>query len=204
MAFGLSLNVKSYLGVAPILTLPGVIARILHFDFSMMLFFFYVIFILMQMLLKGKGFKAMDWLQFPIGLLVTRIVAFFTAIIPTTEDTSLIVRFFVLAAAIIVTGVGVAVSVSMDMAPNPADGLANALGERFSLGLGIGKNIVDITSVVIAFVIGMCKYHNLGTIGIGTLLAGLLVGRVIACFNYLYGQKLKLFAGIKKEEECGK
>lgn len=92
----------------------------------------------------------------------------------------------------------------MDMAPNPADGLANALGERFSLGLGMGKNIVDITSVVIAFVIGMCKYHNLGTIGIGTLLAGLLVGRVIACFNYLYGQKLKLFAGIKKEEECGK
>ncbi len=176
----------------------------LHFDFSIMLFFFYVIFILMQMLLKGKRFKAMDWLQFPVGLLVTRMVAFFTAIIPTTEDTPLVIRFCVLAAAIIVTGVGVAISVSMDMAPNPADGLANALGERFSMGLGMGKNIVDITSVVIAFIVGMCRYHNLGTIGIGTLLAGLLVGRVIACFNHLYGQKLKMYAGIKKEEECGK
>ena len=98
----------------------------------------------------------------------------------------------------------VLVCTAMPVTAAAADGLANALGERFSLGLGMGKNIVDITSVVIAFVIGMCKYHNLGTIGIGTLLAGLLVGRVIACFNYLYGQKLKLFAGIKKEEECGK
>ena len=204
MAFGLSLNVKSYLGVAPVLTLPEVIARMLHFNFSIMLFFFYVIFIFMQMVLKGKNFKAMDWLQFPIGLLVTRIVAFFTAIIPTTENSSLMTRFWVLAAAIIVTGVGVAISVSMNVAPNPADGLANALGERFSLGLGMGKNIVDITSVVIAFVIGMCKYRNLGSIGIGTLLAGLLVGRVIACFNHLYGQKLKMFVGMNKDEECGK
>ena len=54
----------------------------------------------------------------------------------------------------------------------------------------MGKNILDISSVVIAFIISMLHSHTLGPIGIGTVAAGLLVGRVIAAVNGKFGSKL--------------
>ena len=41
----------------------------------------------------------------------------------------------------------VLVCTAMPVTAAAADGLANALGERFSLGLGMGKNIVDILNM---------------------------------------------------------
>lgn len=200
LSVGLALNVKCYLGVAPILTTPGVIAEITGWDFPNMLFAFYMLFILLQFVLCREQFRLFDLVQFPIGLGITRLIAICTMLIPTSPESPLIVKIIVLILAIIVTGIGVALHVDMKIAPNPADGLAAAVGERFKVGLGMGKNIVDITSVVISFFIGMIALHSIGSIGIGTLAAGLLVGRVIAVFNKLFLEKLQTIAGIEKQE----
>ena len=201
MSLGLSLNVKSHLGVAPILTVPRVLSGLLQWEFSNMLFLFYAGFIVLQFVLLPKKFRLFDLIQFPVGFGITRLVAAFTNLIPTSEESPIAVKLIVLALAIIVTGVGVAISVDMKIAPNPADGLAAAVGERFGLGLGMGKNIVDITSVIIALVISLICNHSLGPVGIGTVAAGLLVGRVIAFFNSRFRKYLpetEEAAGVKK------
>ena len=197
MSLGLSLNVKSYMGVAPILTIPRVVSEIFQWEFSNVLFMFYGLFILLQFFLKQKLFRPFDLIQFPIGLGITRLVAIFTLLIPTSETTILPYKCIILVLAIVTTGIGVALTVDMKIAPNPADGLAAAVGERFGIELGMGKNIVDISSVIIAFIISMLHSRNLGPIGIGTVAAGLLVGRVIAIFNKKYRRKLEAAVGIK-------
>ena len=200
LSIGLALNVKSYLGVAPILTTPSVIAEITGWGFPDMLFLFYMLFILLQFVLCREQFRLFDLVQLPIGLGITRLIAICTMLIPTSPESPMAVKIIVLILAIIVTGIGVALHVDMQIAPNPADGLADAVGERFKVGLGMGKNIVDITSVVISFFIGMVFLHSVGSIGIGTLAAGLLVGRVIGIFNKLFLQKLQTAAGIERKE----
>jgi uncharacterized membrane protein YczE len=196
MSLGLALNVKCYLGVAPILTIPRVLSQMTGWEFSNMLFAFYALFIGMQFLLLRKKFRVFDLIQFPIGLGITRLVALFTRLIPTSEQSPIVIKIIILAMAIIVTGIGVALSVDMKIAPNPADGLAAAVGEVIGKGLGMGKNIVDISSVVVAFVISMIHFHSLGPIGFGTLAAGLLVGRVIALFNKICLKKLEMISGM--------
>ena len=201
MSLGLSLNVKSYMGMAPILTLPGVLSDILHLNFSNTLFAFYGLFILLQYLLDRNHFRLYDLIQFPVGFLITRMVALFTAIIPSSGESPLAVKGVILILAIIVTGIGVAISVDMKIVPNPADGLASALGEKLGAGLGTGKNIVDLTSVIIALIISLCHDHNLGPIGVGTVAAGLFVGRMIALFNKMYKSRLEKTAGMEKAAE---
>ena len=196
MSLGLSLNVKSYLGMAPVLTMPGVISDIFHLSFSNTLFAFYGLFILLQYLLDKGHFRMYDLIQLPVGFLITRMVALFTSIIPSSSESPIVVKGVILILAIIVTGIGVAVSVDMRIVPNPADGLATALGERTGKGLGTGKNIVDLTSVIIALIISLCHNHNIGPVGIGTVAAGLFVGRVIALFNKKYKSRLEKTAVI--------
>lgn len=196
MSLGLSLNVKSYLGMAPVLTMPGVISDIFHLSFSNTLFAFYGLFILLQYLLDKGHFRMYDLIQLLVGFLITRMVALFTSIIPSSSESPIVVKGVILILAIIVTGIGVAVSVDMKIVPNPADGLASALGERTGKGLGTGKNIVDLTSVIIALIISLCHNHNIGPVGIGTVAAGLFVGRVIALFNKKYKSRLEKTAGI--------
>lgn len=206
MSLGLALNVKSHLGVAPILTTPTVLADIAGWEFANMLFAFYALFILLQFLLCRKSFRLFDLIQLPVGLGITRLVALGTKLIPTSEESHIAVKIIVLILAIIITGIGVALTVDMKLLPNPADGLAAAVGERFKVGLGMGKNIVDITSVIVALIISLIWSHTLGPIGIGTIAAGLLVGRVIAIFNKKFRTKLETAAGIainKEEEEKG-
>lgn len=201
MSLGLALNVKSHLGVAPILTLPNILSEIVGWEFSNMLFVFYSLFIVLQIVLRRKNFKIYELLQFPVGLGITRLVALFTTIIPTSENTHLAIRIGVLVLAIVVTGIGVALSVDMKLLPNPADGLAAAVGEKLKKGLGFGKNIVDISSAVIALIISLIYSHSLGPVGIGTIAAGLLVGRMIAIFNKLFGEKLNKVVGLLNNGE---
>lgn len=48
-------------------------------------------------------------------------------------------RLLVLALAIILTGIGAAVTVDVNIVPNPANGLARVLGERCGKNMGFGK-----------------------------------------------------------------
>ncbi|MBM4761210.1 hypothetical protein GNT69_02770 [Bacillus sp. B15-48] len=196
MSFGLALNVKSYLGVAPILTMPLSVSEMMNWNFAFTLFLFYILFILLQVPLKGKNFKVFDFMQFPISLVISKLLDIFTGWIWITEEDSILIRLIVLGLAIVLTGIGVAMSVAMKKAPNPADGLAQAIGERFRFGLGTGKNILDLLSIGIAFIISMVYFHYPIGIGIGTVAAGLLVGRVIAVFNRMCKKRLDDMTGI--------
>ena len=64
--------------------------------------------------------------------------------------------------------------------------------------LGLSKNIVDITCVTITSVLSMTVSHRILGVGIGTLIAMIGIGRVIAFVNKLSGEKLAL---LLQEEE---
>ena len=94
-------------------------------------------------------------------------------------------QLLVLALAILLTGVGAAMTVNARLIPNPGDGIVNAIAEKIGRSMGFTKNIFDLFCVCITFCIGAVTGHWLVGIGIGTVLAVLAVGRVIALFNHL-------------------
>jgi uncharacterized membrane protein YczE len=87
----------------------------------------------------------------------------------------------------------------MRIVPNPGDGIVQTIADAVGKDNGFVKNCVDITCVIVTCATGLILSGKIIGIGIGTLLAMVGVGRVIAVFNKLTRKQTeKLFL---KEEE---
>lgn len=196
LSIGITLNTKSGLGVSPIISIPFSIANIFNLNFATMTFIVYTTFVLIQFIIKGKNKDLKDILQIPFSLLFSVLINFFSKIFDfhyTTFSQNLILLFV----AIIVTSIGAAMMVNMKLIPNPADGLAQAIGELSNKGLGFGKNAVDLCSVVITCAIGLLFSGHIFAIEVGTLIAMIGVGRCIALFNFIFKKKMDELSGLE-------
>jgi uncharacterized membrane protein YczE len=106
------------------------------------------------------------------------------------NSNNFVLNLLLLAAAIMLTGIGVAITIQMNFVPNAADGLTQAFGEKIGTSLGLAKNIIDVASVSITVLIGIVFAGKVIGIGIGTLAAVLGVGRAIALFNALFKKRM--------------
>lgn len=207
LALGIILNTKSGLGVSPIISVAYSTATISGLNFGNVTFGLYTLFVLVEMVLhlfqthrdpESKNLKwilLMDALQLPLSLVFTRFMNLFSALLPTPGD-ELPGKLLVLALGIIFTGIGAAVSLNMRIIPNPGDGIVQAIADTAGASVGLTKNCFDLFNICLTTCIGLLFAHKLIGIGLGTVLAVLGVGRVIALFNHMCMEKLTSAAGI--------
>ena len=138
----------------------------------------------------------MDLLQLPLSLVFTRFMNLFSALLPTPSD-NMPSRLLVLAAGIILTGIGAAMSLNMRIIPNPGDGIVQAISDCIGKSVGFTKNCFDLFNICLTTSIGLLFAHKLIGIGLGTVIAVLGVGRVIAVFNRLFMKKMTAAAGVE-------
>lgn len=193
LALGLTLNTKANLGVSPIISVPYSISQITGLNFGDLTFVVYAMFVVVQIIihirLKNHKIIASDILQLPLSLIFTRLLNIFTVCIPTSQNLG--IRFVILTFAIICTGIGAAMSLSMQIVPNPGDGIVQALAERFDKSVGITKNLFDCINLSITLCISLFIAHQIVGVGIGTVIAVVGVGRVIALFHHRFESKIE-------------
>lgn len=192
LALGLTLNTKASLGVSPIISVPYSISQITGLNFGDLTFIEYALFVFVEIMIhlgeKNKKIIVADLLQLPLSLIFTRLLNVFSVYIPTSNQFG--IQLLILAMAIICTGVGAAMSLSMQFVPNPGDGIVQALAGRFNKSVGLTKNMFDCLSVCITLCIGLMFAHTILGIGIGTVIAVLGVGRVIALFHHMFESQI--------------
>lgn len=139
LALGITLNTKTGLGVSPIISVSYSISAIWNLNFGNMTLVLYGIFVAAEMLLHTirnkrsmkrestilvhankvdlKLVLLMDLLQFPLSLVFTRFLNVFSAWIPDLSSLSpdsfagsSLGRFTFLAIAVVLTGIGAAMS----------------------------------------------------------------------------------------------
>lgn len=193
LAIGLTLNTKANLGVSPIISVPYSISQITGLNFGDLTFVVYAIFVVVQIIihirLKNHKRIVSDILQLPLSLIFTRLLNIFSTYIPTAQNLG--IRFIVLTLAIICTGVGAAMSLSMQLVPNPGDGIVQSLAEGFNKSVGLTKNLFDCFNLCITLCISIFIAHQIVGVGIGTIIAVLGVGRVIALFHHIFEYKIE-------------
>ena len=106
-------------------------------------------------------------------------------------------RLGLLAAAILLTGAGVCLTVDMELAPNPMDGLVSSLSQATGRSLGLCKNLLDVTCVGVTAALGLLLGGQVLGVGVGTLASMLLTGRVIAGINRAFRQPMRRLAGLE-------
>lgn len=144
----------------------------------------------------------MDVLQIPLSLVFTRFLNLFGAFFPDLAAGAagwtdrLPLRLVVLLLAILCTGVGAAMSLSMRIVPNPGDGIVQALSDCTHRSVGFTKNCFDLCNITLTILLGLLLSGHLVGIGLGTVLAVVGVGRVIALFQHLAGRKIARLSGM--------
>ena len=100
--------------------------------------------------------------------------------------------------AIILTGVGAAMSLNMRIIPNPGDGIVQAISDFIHKSVGFTKNCFDLFNICLTISVGLIFAHHLVGIGIGTVLAVIGVGRAIAAFNHFFKQPMAVLSGMNE------
>lgn len=193
LALGIILNTKTGLGVSPIMSIPYCVSKVWKMSLGNATLCIYILCVVLQMVLRGKKFRTFDLLQIPMSIIFSWVINIFNSMITVNFD-SLLLNILLLVVAIMLTGIGVVITVAVNFVPNSADGLAQAVGERMGTNLGFGKNILDICSVLITVVIGLVFTGKVIGIGIGTLAAVFGVGRSIALVNMLLKKRILALA----------
>lgn len=213
LALGIILNTKAGLGVSPIISVAYSISVIWEKNFGNMTLFWYSSFILVEMVLhtimhmrrkkrneEAKKLKfrfLLDVLQFPLSLIFTRFLNLFSGLFPDyatqcagTFWGGYVGRLLILLLAIVLTGVGSAMSLDVRLIPNPGDGIVQAIADFIGKSVGLTKNCFDLLCITLTILLGLSLRGKLIGVGIGTVLAVIGVGRVVALFNYLCLEKM--------------
>lgn len=214
LALGLTLNTKVGLGVSPIISVSYSISTICDWNFGNMTLVLYAVFVIVEMVLHlwqyrcfrrqedGEPFShakridlkltlLFDALQFPLSLVFTRFLNLFSDWIPELQSAyadsfagSLPGRFVFLCIAIVCTGIGAAMSLNMRLVPNPGDGIVQAIADKIGKSVGFTKNCFDLFNIILTTAISLLFAGRIVGVGVGTVVAVVGVGRVIALFNH--------------------
>lgn len=207
LAAGLTLTTKVSLGVSPIISVSFCISQLWNLNLGDVTFVWYCVLVVIQIVIhlirRKKSMILQDFLQIAVSLIFTRLMNLYGAWIPVFAGKegflgTLWWRLLMMVCAIVLTGVGAAMSVDMRIIPNPGDGIAQTTADVAGIGLGTAKNVTDLICVLLAGMIALLKAGRIVGIGPGTLLAVLGVGRVIALFHAVTGLN-RWYAGEDKK-----
>ena len=221
LAMGLTLNTKADLGVSPIISVSYCVATVTQTNFGDMTLVLYALFVFVELFLHMRQGKrqireadpallpsrrtayrlrlVMDVLQFPLSLVFTRFLNAFGAMLPDFAADGLAVRIAILVLAIVLTGIGAATTLLMRVVPNPGDGIVQAIADCTHKRVGLVKNVFDLCNLALSASLGLLLTGGLVGAGVGSLLAMLGVGRVIAVWGRLTGKRLTRLAGLSEE-----
>ena len=202
LMIGLTLNTKTGLGISPVIAVSFSLSKVLEVKLSVVLFFYYVLTVAVQFLLRGKERRMRDLLQLPFALVSSLLMELF-GILLDVHFTQLWQNILLTLLASSCIGIGVCMMVNMKLVANPADALVEAMSWKFGKKLGVMKNTLDVISVIIAFSIDVCFGEIWTGIGLGTVINMILTGRVIDLCNRLFREKMLRAAGLAAAAEAG-
>ena len=180
LAAGLTLSTKVHLGVSPILSIAYCASELTGCTIGDASLIVYIACIVAEVILHFR--QEID--RSPVSFLFTRLMDLLSHHIPDYSG-SLLYRIPLLFLAILFVGTGAAMTLDMRIIANPADGIVQVISDVSGLQLGLTKNIVDITCVAFTVAVSFIVARRIIGIHIGTVLAMLGTGRVIALFNKL-------------------
>ena len=168
LALGITLNTQAGLGASAIVSVPYTISQGTGMNFANLTLIAYCVLVVAQFFIKGKNRRWIDALQVVVSIVFTRFMALFQYVIGY-ESGVFINDLVVLLFGILFTGIGAAMTVDMNLIPNPGDGIVSSLAERFNRELGFCKNCFDAFCVVCSLAIGLAFGNPLMGIGLGTV-----------------------------------
>lgn len=194
-AVAIAISKMTPLGISPNSSLPNEISLILDANLGLVTAIVFASFVFIQWILLGKDFKVINFIQVLLsiiyGFFVNSAVALVNRVLPPC-DTYLLQIIYTLVSAVLL-GAAVKVYLAPKVMALPAEGLAQAVAQRFKIPFPTAKNVCDITIVTISVILSFVYFGTLYGIREGTIIHAILVGRSVKLADKLFGRKLDNF-----------
>lgn len=203
LALGIAFSTVSGLGISPLNCLAYVIGEISGVQMGYITMILYVVYVLLEIPIKGKNFRAVDLLQIPVAVLFGFFVNWTKSLLSVIVCVSYLQRLLCTLLSIVLIAAGTTIYVIPKLVYQAPEGLIMAICGRWNKKFGTVKAGFDITVVVAAFLAGLIFAGRIIGIREGTLLAAFGVG---FCVN-VFGRSLKPFLeslmqrGMEKEKK---
>lgn len=196
MTAGIAISVKSDLGVSPVSSIPYTLTRCWGIEMGKATILFHCVLVLLQILILRKNFKLKSLLQIPIGIVFgyfTSFCNYLMTFVPSPDN--IVVCICMILISIVLVAIGIFLYLPADIIPLAGEGVMQAVSDVTKIAFPKVKVSFDITMVVISLVTCLIVIHSIGSVGLGTIMAAVLVGVVL-------GQIMKLWS-MHKERHLG-
>lgn len=188
MTLGVALSVRADLGVSTISSIPYTLTCVIGMDLGIATIYFSILMVIIQIVLLRKNFKPINLLQLPVGILFGLFLTFccnLTVYIP--EPANIVIQLIMTLISTLLVALGIFLYVPAGFIPLAPEGAMLAISKITGTKFANVKLVSDITMVAISLVTCLIVIHELGSVGIGTVLAALLVGTEVKYMTKFFG-----------------
>ncbi|MDE6706749.1 MAG: hypothetical protein K2K06_01755 [Oscillospiraceae bacterium] len=192
MTIGIAISVKSNLGVSPVSSIPYTMTVCWGIEMGKATILFHAVLILIQVLILRKKFKLKLLLQLPVGIIFGYFTTFCNSLaenIPTTDN--FLIRIGMILISVVLVAIGIFLYLPADIMPLAGEGVMQAVSDTLHIEFSKVKIAFDVTMVIISLVTCLLLLHNLGSVGLGTVIAAIMVGIVLGWIKKFWAKYKK-------------
>ncbi len=189
MTLGISMSVKSDLGVSPVSSIPYSITCITGLEMGKATIVFHIVLVLLQIIIMRKDFKIKSLLQVVVGILFgyfTTFSNYLFSFLPTPHFLPL--RFLLMLGSTVLIAVGIFFYLPADIVPLAGEGAMQAIALKTHILFNKVKMGFDVSMVIVSLISCLIALGKLGSVGAGTVIAAILVGFILGIITRLFGK----------------
>lgn len=189
MTIGISLSVKSDLGVSPVSSIPYTITCVWGIEMGKATILFHCALVVIQIIILRRSFKIKNLLQVAVGIVFgyfTTFCNYCVSFLPSTDN--LIIRLIMTLASAVLVALGIFLYVPADIMPLAGEGTMQAVSDITGVEFSKVKIAFDVTMVAISLTVCLIAIHSMGIVGAGTIISSLLVGLILGFITKLLGK----------------
>lgn len=179
LSFGVALSIRSNLGTSPISSVPYVFSYIFPLSVGVLTIISHIIFIFMQMIILGKQFQMIQWLQLLVGIVLGVFIDIAIWLTAFMDIQQYVYQIAVSLISCVITAIGVILQIKARLIYLAAEGLYQAFAIRFHKNYGTVKTYGDVILVAFAAISSYLVLHQLIGIREGTIISAILIGTLI-------------------------
>ena len=189
MTLGVAVSVKSDLGVSPVSSIPYTMTCVWGIEMGKATIVFHAALVLVQVILLRRKFQLKNLLQIPVGVLFGYMTTFSNHLMTFLPDPgNIYIRLGMVVISAVLAAIGLFFYVPADIIPLAGEGVMLAISKVADKAFSTVKIAFDVTMVVISLITCLILIHSLGSVGIGTVIAAVMVGMVLKLITKLFGE----------------
>lgn len=189
MTLGIGISVKSDLGVSPVSSIPYTMTCVWGIEMGKATILFHAALVAIQIILLRRRFRLRNLLQVPVGIMFGYFTTFSNYLMSFLPDPhNIAIQLGMLLISTLLVAVGLFFYVPADIIPLAGEGVMLAVADVTKKQFSTIKLLFDISMVVISLITCLILLHSLGSVGIGTVIAAVLVGVELKLITRLLGE----------------